>query len=58
MNAAKRLQLNIQVDSSMLLHPKLQATFLPIAWFEEKSAISDSLAQQFIDEVRFSLLIK
>eukprot|EP00013_Stygamoeba_regulata_P026779 CAMPEP_0177651490 /NCGR_PEP_ID=MMETSP0447-20121125/12581_1 /TAXON_ID=0 /ORGANISM="Stygamoeba regulata, Strain BSH-02190019" /LENGTH=502 /DNA_ID=CAMNT_0019154585 /DNA_START=43 /DNA_END=1551 /DNA_ORIENTATION=- len=44
LNAAKRLQINLQMGPVMLLAPKLRDVYLPIVWVEESALVDEKSA--------------
>eukprot|EP01127_Copromyxa_protea_P018193 TRINITY_DN5662_c0_g1_i1.p1 TRINITY_DN5662_c0_g1~~TRINITY_DN5662_c0_g1_i1.p1 ORF type:complete len:512 (-),score=98.33 TRINITY_DN5662_c0_g1_i1:77-1480(-) len=53
MKVKKRVQVNVRMTSSLILYPNVTTTFMPIAWFELSSTISEPLA----DQVKSTLLL-
>eukprot|EP01127_Copromyxa_protea_P011674 TRINITY_DN2961_c0_g1_i1.p1 TRINITY_DN2961_c0_g1~~TRINITY_DN2961_c0_g1_i1.p1 ORF type:complete len:525 (-),score=63.57 TRINITY_DN2961_c0_g1_i1:103-1500(-) len=53
MKVKKRVQVNARVTSSVILFPNVTTTFIPVAWFELSSEISEPLA----DKIKRTVLL-
>jgi len=52
MKAAKRVQVNVLMNQTFVLFPQIPSpTYIPVAWFELTSTISDPLAAKFRNTV-------
>jgi len=51
MNAAKRLQINVRVDASMIFYPNISLVYMPVAWIEETGHLTEAQASQFKNSV-------
>lgn len=58
MSAKKRVQVNVQLEGSMLHNPKMKKYYFPVAWFSLESEISDKLADKFKGQVNLALKVK
>ena len=51
MSAHKRLQINVYVDSLLMLYENVSSIYFPIGWIEESSTITPELAGKFKSSV-------
>jgi len=58
MSARKRVQVNIELNQTILNHPNMKRLFFPVAWFDLESTVSDKLAEEFKNQVYLAEKIK
>jgi len=49
--AQKRLQVNLEIQGSFFLYPKMPKYYVPVVWFEQSATITNALADEWHNTV-------